>query len=164
MNPPNHMGNYYILSKEYKWIQMDRYIGSTHATLFLCIYGHTSDSETCLCTPCDSYLCVYMDIHQIQKHCLAHHVTFIFVDISTSDSETFLCVYMDKHFLRLSFLFRFIWIIVFYWCIYHAHSTSHSIFQIILKLSSRKLTGVGRGCRIVLLLPKLIVRNKCFYF
>ena len=77
--------------------------------LSMCIYGHTSDSETFLCTPCDSYLCVYMDIHQIQKHCLAHHVTFIFVDISTSDSETFLCVYMDKHFLRLSFLFRFMW-------------------------------------------------------
>jgi hypothetical protein len=52
------------------------------------------------------------------SECLAHHVTFIFVDISTSDSKTFLCVYMDKHFLRLSFLFRFIWIIMFYWCIY----------------------------------------------
>jgi hypothetical protein len=93
-------------TSEFKWIDISE---AHYATLFLCIYGHASDSETFLCTPCDSYVCVYMDIHQIQKHCLAHHVTIIYVDISTSDSETFPCVYMDKLLLRLSFLFRFVW-------------------------------------------------------
>jgi hypothetical protein len=71
--------------------------------LFMCIYGHTSDSETFLCTPCDSYLCVYMNIHQIQRHFFAHHVTVIYVYIWTYISfrdiflhtmwQLFMCIY-----------------------------------------------------------------------
>jgi len=68
----------------------------------------------------------------------------------------FLCIYGQTFasfiFVSFSDLFE---IIVFYLCIYHAHSTSHNVFQIILKLSSRKLTGVGRGCHIVILAPKI---------
>jgi len=55
--------------------------------LFMCIYRHSSNSETLR----------------------SNHVTISYVDISTSDSETFPCVYMNKHLLRLSFLFRFVW-------------------------------------------------------
>ena len=98
MNPPNHMGHYYILSKEYKWIQMDRYIRNilcdiismyiwtcirfrdislhTMWQLCMCIYGHSSDSEALLSTPCDNYLCGYINIRFRDISLCIHGQTF----------------------------------------------------------------------------------------
>ena len=73
MNPPNILDTitYYQRNiSDFKWIDISE---AHYVTLFL--YRLTFFAHQV------SYLCVYMDIHQIQKHFLAHHVTFILEDI-----------------------------------------------------------------------------------
>lgn len=127
----------------------------------------TFNSRNILCDIIPMYVWTYIRSRDICLHTMWQF--FMCIHRLSSNSETFfMWIYNIKFrdislyiygqtfasfiFVSFSDLFE---IIVFFLCIYHAHSTSHNIFQIILKLSSRKLTGVGRGCRIVILAPKI---------